>query len=207
MFLNISLIHKLANVRNLRVIENAKLRELVAKGPQYRGPNRVNWKATETMFLESIDLYAKSWSKTEQVELKYLSESKDQFKELVADRISKLKGHFTSPKCKVLDQPDVKGTLHKLLAIYILVPADKTANNVIVVCKKYYIDTLVKELRINTVNSNNPTYIPTDDSFETIRKSHSSSHQWDWKCLRKIKIYHICTGLPSCINHHTDIGV
>ena len=47
---------------DLRVIENAKLRELVAKGPKYREPNRVNWKATETMFLESIDLYAKNWS-------------------------------------------------------------------------------------------------------------------------------------------------
>ena len=45
---------------DLRVVENAKLRELVAKGPKYREPNRVNWKATETMFLESIDLYAKN---------------------------------------------------------------------------------------------------------------------------------------------------
>ena len=48
---------------NLRVIENAKLRELVAKGPKYREPNRVNWKAIETMFVESIDLHAKNWSK------------------------------------------------------------------------------------------------------------------------------------------------
>ena len=69
MFLNISLINKLASLRNpkfccerhghvitgdLRVIENAKLRKLVAKGPEYREPNRVNWKATETMFLESL---------------------------------------------------------------------------------------------------------------------------------------------------------
>ena len=99
---------------DVRVIENAKLRELVAKGSKYREPNRVNWKATETMFLESIDLYAKNWSKREQVELKYLSEWKEQLKELVADRISNLKGHFKSPKCKVLDQPEVKDTLHKL---------------------------------------------------------------------------------------------
>ena len=131
---------------DLKVIENAKLRELVAKGPKYREPNRVNWKATETMFLESIDLYAKNWSKREQVELKYLSEWKDQLKELVTDRISSLKGHFKSPKCKVLDQPDVKDTLHKLHANYVLVPPDKAANNVIVVCKKYYIDTLAKEV-------------------------------------------------------------
>ena len=44
---------------DLMVIENARLREPVAKGPKYREPNRVNWKATEPMFLESIDLYAK----------------------------------------------------------------------------------------------------------------------------------------------------
>ena len=41
-------------------------------------------------------------------------------------------------------QPDVKDTLHKLHANYVLVPADKAANNVIIECKKYYIDTLVK---------------------------------------------------------------
>ena len=39
--------------------------------------------------------------------------------------------------------------------------------------KKYYIDTLVKELGINNINSNNPTYIPIDDSFETIINSHN----------------------------------
>ena len=35
---------------NLRLIENARLMELVAKGPKYREPNRVNWKATRPMF-------------------------------------------------------------------------------------------------------------------------------------------------------------
>ena len=122
------------------------------------------------MFLESIDLH---WSKREQVDLKYLSEWKDNFKELVKDRISNWKGHFKSPKCKVLDQPDVKDTLHKLQTNYVLVPVDKAANNVIIVCKKYYIDTPVKELGINNVNISNPTYIPIGDSFETIVKSHN----------------------------------
>ena len=105
------------------------------------------------------------------MDLKYLSEWKDQLKELVTDRISNLKGHFKS-KCKVLDQPDVKDTLHKLQTNYVLVPADKAAN-VITVCKKYYIDTLGKELGINNVNISNPTYIPIDDSPETIVKSYS----------------------------------
>ena len=54
-----------------------------------------------------------------------------------------------------------------------MVPADNAANNVIIVCKKFYIDTLVKELGISNVNISNPTHIPTDDSFETIIKSHN----------------------------------
>ena len=54
-----------------------------------------------------------------------------------------------------------------------LVPVDEAANSVIVVCKMYRIDTLVMELGINNPNNNNPTYVPTCDSYETILKIHS----------------------------------
>ena len=57
---------------------------------------------------------------------------KDQLKELVAERITNLEGHFKSPKCKVLNEPDVQDTPHELCTNYILVPSDKAANNVIV---------------------------------------------------------------------------
>ena len=32
------------------VIENVKLRELVAKGPKYQEPNKINWQSTELWF-------------------------------------------------------------------------------------------------------------------------------------------------------------
>ena len=76
---------------DLMVIENVQLGELVAKGPKYREPNKINWQSTETMISNSIDLYAEQWSKREQVDLKYLAEWKDQVKELVVERISSLK--------------------------------------------------------------------------------------------------------------------
>ena len=76
------------------------------------------------------------------MELEYLSEWKDQLKELVSDSISNLKKHFKSPKCKVFDHPPVKNTLHKFTYQLCLVTANKAANNVTIVCKKYYIDTL-----------------------------------------------------------------
>ena len=50
---------------------------------------------------------------------------------------------------------------------------NKAANNVIVVWKKYYIETLIKELGINTTNiSPNSTYIPSTNSYDEILKSH-----------------------------------
>ena len=157
---------------DLMVIENVKLRELVAKGPKYRGPNKINWQSTETMISNSIDLYAEQWSKLEQVDLKYLSEWKDQIKELVVERVSSLKENIRSPKQKILSDPDVKDTLRRLHDDFALVPADKAANNVIVVCKKYHIET-IKELGINTTNiSPNSTYFPSTDSFHEILKSH-----------------------------------
>ena len=43
---------------------------------------------------------------------------------------------------------------------FVLVPADKLAVNVIVVCKKYYLDVILKELNenLNTPNA----YVATD---------------------------------------------
>ena len=125
------------------------------------------------MISNSIDLYAEQWSKQEQVDLKYLSEWKDQIKELVVERISSLKEKIRSPKQKILSDPDVKDTLRGLHDDFVLVSADKAANNVIVVCIRYYIETLIKELGINTTNiSPNSTYIPSTDSFHEILKSH-----------------------------------
>ena len=66
-----------------------------------------------------------------------------------------------------------KDTLYKLHANYVLVPADKAANNVIIVYKKYHIDKRVKELGINNLNSNNPAYVLMEELFETIVKGHN----------------------------------
>ena len=36
---------------------------------------------------------------------------------------------------------------------YVLVPADKATNNVIVICKKYYLEVILKELDRNVSNT------------------------------------------------------
>ena len=89
------------------------------------------------------------------------------------ERILSLKEKIRLPKQKIINDPDVKDTLRRLHADFVLVPADNAANNVIIVCKKDYIETLMKLLGINTTNINpNSTYVPSTDSSDEIINSH-----------------------------------
>ena len=85
-------------------------------------------------------------------------------KELVVERISYLKEKIRSPKQKILNDPNVKDTLRRLHDDFVLVPADKAANNVIVVCKKYHIETLIK----NWVSISAPISVPTPHIFHQL---------------------------------------
>ena len=80
------------------------------------------------------------------VELSVLSSWKEIGKGQIEERISKLKQNFKQPTSKVLQNADVKAYLSDLHSKYVFVPADKAPNNIIIMCKRYYIETLIKEL-------------------------------------------------------------
>ena len=125
------------------------------------------------------------------------------------ERISSLKEKIQSPKQKIISDPDVKDTLRRLHDDFVLVPADKAANNVIVVCKKYHIETLIKELGINTTNiSPNSTYILSTDSFHEILKSHCKFiESVGLEMSEEDKIFLICTGLQNYIRSLSNIAL
>ena len=143
------------------------------------------------MLFESIDLYVDRCAKGEQMNLTYLSEWKDRVKGLVVDCISDLKEKFKSPKCKVLNKPDVKYILDTLSSDFVLVPAGKEANNVKVACVKYHIETLVTELDISTTSNTSSTYIQCTKSFDKILRTCANiMNSVVWKCLRKTRTFH-----------------
>ena len=45
-----------------------------------------------------------------------------------------------------MEKPEVSGALRKLHEQFVVVSADKAANNVILICKQYYIEQIRKEL-------------------------------------------------------------
>ena len=91
-------------------------------------------------------------------------------KDQIEERISKLKQNIKQSSGKVLQNADVKACLSDLHSKYVFVAADKAPNNIIVVCKRYYIETLIKELGLDNCSTpkENSTYTSCLMSSEDI---------------------------------------
>ena len=87
---------------DLSIIPNSKLRDLIAKGPKYRKPCKVDWDKNLSLLCEAVDQYALQWAKMEIVELSVLSSWKEMVKGQIEEGISKLKLNFKQPTGKVL---------------------------------------------------------------------------------------------------------
>ena len=88
-------------------------------------------------------------------ELSVLSSWKEMVKGKIKERISKLKQNFKQPAENVLQNANITACLSDLHSKYVFVPADKAPNNIIVICKRYYINALIKELGLD--NCSTPT--------------------------------------------------
>ena len=64
----------------------------------------------------------------------------------IEERISKVTQNFKQPTGKVFQNADLKACLSNLHNKCVFVSADKAPNDIIIICKRYYIVTLIKEL-------------------------------------------------------------
>ena len=132
---------------DLNIIRDAKLRTLIAKGPPYREQNSINWRVNEEICRQAVSAYKSKWSKREAVDLQVLNEWELKVNECIARRIQLLRRkHINRRKRHVLKSRRHLDYLHEFQRKFVLVPADKAANNVIVVCKKYYLEVVLREL-------------------------------------------------------------
>ena len=85
------------------------------------------------------------------------------------DRIGKKEKNPT--KKYLLSNKNCREYLENFQKHFVLVPADKTSNNVLIVCKKYYVDVVLKEL--DTCTGTSPqTYTPCSARAEDLVKEH-----------------------------------
>ena len=76
----------------------------------------------------------------------------------------------------MLQNADVKACLSDLHNKYVFIPADKAPNNIMIICKRYYIETLTKELGLDNCSTptGNSTYTSCQMSFEGIVNTHDT---------------------------------
>ena len=190
---------------DLSIIPNSKLRDLIAKGPKYREPCKVNWDKNLSLLCEAVDQYALQWAKREMVELSVLSSWKEMVKSQIEQRISKLKQNFKQPTGQVLQNTDIIACLSDLRNKYVFVPADKPPNNIIIRCKRYYIETLIKELGLDNCSTptGNSTYTSCQMSAEDIVNNTRDTFMKSL-CIELSeedkRLPHLYTGSPSYIN-------
>jgi hypothetical protein len=107
---------------------------------------------------DSVEEYARRWTKSKEEELDTLSEWIKSIRNLIKSRIHNLSGTMRTIYPSVFKKPEVINELRRLHDNSVLVPADKASNNIVFICKNQYHECLLNELGL-TSTSGNPIYI------------------------------------------------
>ena len=119
---------------NLKIIPESRIRNIISKGPKYRFPSNIDFNKCREEISAALNEFGNRWCKREYVEHKALKEWKLSILKLVNKRIS-----FYSQNTNLLPPKPKTSLRHLKLDIqefhkkYVLAPADKAANNVVVV--------------------------------------------------------------------------
>ena len=153
---------------DLRIIGNQKLRKLISKGPNYREPKTINWrKSRDNIELGLVDCVSRMTSSSRNINEEDMIPWKNIILEKVDAKITNLKRKIKPQKSNpVLKQPDVVQYLQQLHQKYVLVPIDKAANNVAIICKKHYVEVILKE--VDSITPDNNTYVSSNKSKNEI---------------------------------------
>ena len=132
---------------DLNIITDKKLRQLLMKGPNYREQNNINWDVCIKICKKAVKECKVKWAKSERVDVRVLIDWEQTVFSLIDKRVGLLrKKYIHTRKKQVLKNIKCLNFLKHFQRNFVLVPADKAASNVIVVCKKFYLETVVKEL-------------------------------------------------------------
>ena len=106
--------------------------------------------------MDSVEDYARQWTKREKEDLDILSEWVKSVRSLIQIRINKLSGSMSSRCTSIFKDPNVAKHLFFLHDKYVIVSADKAYSNIVCVCKSHYVDCLIIELGIIDNSLGNP---------------------------------------------------
>lgn len=153
---------------DLRLIENQHLRKLISKGPNYREPRTLNLKKCRETIENGTEICTNNLLKGDHnLSPEHLIPWRDEILRKVDAKIALLKRKIKFQKANpILKRPEVVDYLENLHKTFVLVPIDKAANNIAIICKRYYVEVILKEIGI--LGEGNNTYTSTDLSKDHI---------------------------------------
>ena len=142
---------------DLRIIQNSKLRKLFSKGPNYRENKTINYSKCMKEICDSIEACTSKMAAKYALDISVFDPWKSKVKEKVAEKIRKLKlTRRPQPTKPILKDEDALAYLKELQSKYVMVPIDKAANNISIICKRFYVMRLLKE--VGAIGKPDPTY-------------------------------------------------
>ena len=129
------------------IIENQELKKVLGYGLNYREQQAPNKNKALTEYKAGIDKYISRISDKFKIAIQQLVPWKIELSKAIEVALDKCEPFdYNNVLCKRKNQED----LDTLKTQFVFVPVDKAGNNVAMICKKYYIETLEKELTSHT---------------------------------------------------------
>ena len=164
--------HKHVITGDLRIIENQKLRWLFSKGPNYREAKAFNLKKCKESIGSSLDDTILKLAEKYKLDISLFTNWRNKVLSKIDIRITTLRSKITPQATKpVLKDPTAKAYLDELHTKFVIVPIDKASNNVAIVCKRFYITSILDELGIP--GNTSPTYELVNRSASSIIETNS----------------------------------
>ena len=135
--------HKHIITGDLTIVNNMQLRRVMEKGLNYHEPKPPNKITTLNAMKSGIDKYIHYLSQKFSLSETMFSSWKSEFLRLARIDLNRCQSY---PFNNVLSQKEPKEALKKLQEDFVLVPVDKAANNVVLVCKRYYMQIMTAEI-------------------------------------------------------------
>ena len=119
---------------NFDVIKDKRIRTLFSKGPKYRIPSYIDFDKCKIEIAEALDLFCKQWCGRENADADALSSWKKQIFKIMDQRIKFYNANPSLlPHEPKLSNAFLRKELKNFHDKFVLVPADKAANNIIIV--------------------------------------------------------------------------
>ena len=118
----------------MKIITDSRIRSVISKGPKYRFPTHIDFNKCRETIASALNDYCTRWCKREHVESNALNNWKLKIFKIIDERVLFYSNNLDllPPKPK-LSFRYLKQGIQEFHRKYVLAPADKTANNVVVV--------------------------------------------------------------------------